>query len=227
MRQLRSESRFNFRIVIVCLVALFVSACVTSGSTGKRREVVKLPPAELPVYQPGDSFVYVDGDNQTRERRVVSVEGENVNWITETGFRFEAYRNFVVPRLSWDGSSSSGEMLNTPSPNQLWPLEPKRKIELTADYRRVRKDSKDVREYEEFWKCKVRDARPVAVPAGTFDAYKVVCKRYDDTRRNVTRTHIWYYAPQVGHFVKRVKKYSGKPKQVIELVEYRRSGVSG
>lgn len=215
------------RIAVACFLALFVSACAAPNDNVRRTQFVNLPPADLPSYEAGDRFVYVDSKNRTLERRVVSVEGERVNWTTESDFNFVTYRNFVVPLLAWEGRSSSGEMLNAPNPQQLWPLAPKRKIQLTVEYQKNRKEQNEVVDYEEFWSCKVRNARSVTVPAGTFDAYKIVCKRYDETRRNTTRVHTWYYAPEVGHFIKRVKKYANKPKQVIELVEYQRGRSSG
>ena len=64
------------------------------------------------------------------------------------------------------------------------------------------------------------------MPAGTFDAYKIICKRFDQAKK-VTRTHIWLYAPEVGHFVKRIKKYGSKRRQVIELVSYNKADVPG
>jgi len=185
-----------------------------------RLNAVNLPPASLPTYTAGDTFVYTDGTAEPLVRRVSGVDGEMVHWTTEKGFRFSTYRNFALPRLDWDGDRSSGRMLNSLTPSQLWPLQPRKKAQVTASYSQNDKANGTSREYDEFWKCKVNAARPVTVPAGTFDAFKIICRRYDATRRNVTRTHTWFYAPAVGHFVKRIKKYNRRPDQVLELVAY-------
>jgi hypothetical protein len=206
------------------LLAGSVSACL---STGKGPASVSLPPAPLPTYQQGDSFVYQDRKGVSRVRRVVSVKGDRVDWVTEEDYRFTTYRNPFLPSLSWDGESSSGTMTSPLIPDQLWPLEYKNYAEIRPTYRKLEKDNGKTSEYEEHWRCKVNKPRNTTVPAGTFKTYKVLCRRYDpNDRKKVTRTHIWYYAPAVGHFVKRIKKYESGRRKTIELVSFTRGASS-
>ncbi|MFQ5774697.1 MAG: hypothetical protein ACE5GS_09285 [Kiloniellaceae bacterium] len=203
-------------------IVFAVSACALPAKFGEgaRPKFVDLPPAPLPSYRTGDTFVYSDGTATPLVRRVVGVNAETVDWVTEKDFRFTTYRNFALPRLKWNGPSSAGTMLNALRPAELWPLEPKKTAQVTADYNRLDKATNETSTYKENWSCKVNRARAVTVPAGTFDAFKIICRRLNQAGKT-TRTHIWYYAPQVGHFVKRIKKYGNRPDRVIELVTYR------
>lgn len=218
---LRESISLASRWIAPAFIALGLFGCAQPDRP--RLSTVNLPAASLPAYTNGDTFVYTDGTAEPLVRRVSGVDGETVHWTTEKGFRFSTYRNFALPRLDWEGGKSSGRMMNSLAPGQLWPLQPRNKAQVTASYSRRDKATGASSAYDEFWKCKVNAARPVTVPAGTFDAFKIICRRYDATRRNVTRTHIWFYAPAVGHFVKRIKKYGRRPDQVLQLVSYQRA----
>jgi len=217
------------RPALLFAVVLLLGGCQSlnikapSFAFDKAPEYVDLAPAPLPSYRAGDSFTYRDDKGVERLRSVVRVAGDRVDWTTEEGYRFTSSHNFALPPLAWDGPSSTGEMLGRPDPSFLWPLREGNRADITVRYRKRYKTRTETKEYEEHWFCQVNRPRVVTVPAGAFDAYEVVCKRLNADKR-VTRTHIWYYAPKVGHFIKRIKKYRSKPDKTIELVASRRAG---
>ena len=222
------------RPALLVAVALLLSGCfetlgiktpgaeTPSFGLAEPPQYVDLAPAPLPSYRAGDSFAYRDGNGIERRRTVVRVAGDRVDWITEENYRFTSSRNFALPPLAWDGPSSAGEMLGRLGMALPWPLRAGNHADITVRYRKRYKTQGATKEYEENWSCRVNRPRVVTVPAGAFDAYEVVCKRLNANRR-VTRTHIWYYAPKIGHFIKRTKKYNSKPDKTIELVGYRRA----
>lgn len=208
------------RLPLAAAMVLAVSACANLPRPDSGPDYVDLPPAALPSYAVGDTFVYRDRSGDRRVRQVTGVRGDTVDWVTEEDFRFSTSQNFALPRLAWDGPSSAGRILNRLDRETLWPLEYRNVATVTAQYQRLDKRARETSTYDEVWSCKTNRPRSVTVPAGSFDAYKVICRRLKNGR--ATRTHIWYYAPEVGHFVKRVKKYGSRPKQVVELVSYER-----
>lgn len=218
------------RVSALFAVMLLLAGCAESlGITppsfdfAKPVQYVDLPPAALPSYRAGDRFVYRDNKGVERVRSVVRTEGDQVYWITEEGYRFTTLRNFALPVLAWDGKSSAGRMLGRPDPDLLWPLREGGRADITVRYTKRYKTKNETKTYDEHWSCQVDRPRVVTVPAGRFETYEIVCKRLDAATKKVTRTHIWYYAPEIGHFVKRIKKYRSKPDKIIELVSYRRA----
>ncbi len=229
--RLRSTRFRAARPALLFAAVLLLGGCQSLGieapsfGFAKPPQYVDLAPASLPSYSAGDSFTYRDNGGVERVRTVVRVAGDRIDWTTEEGYRFTTSRNFALPLLAWDGPSSAGEMLGRPDPSLLWPLRDGNRADITVRYRKRYKTRAETKDYEEHWSCQVNRPRVVTVPAGAFDAYEVVCKRLNAKKR-VTRTHIWYYAPKVGHFVKRIKKYRSKPDKTIELVSYQRAAAS-
>ncbi|MFQ5764529.1 MAG: hypothetical protein ACE5GT_06345 [Rhodospirillales bacterium] len=184
------------------------------------------PPAQLPTYRVGDTFTYLNDRKEKVIRRVTRVEGDYVVWETETNYRFTSFRNFSLPRVNWDGKKSSGTMITFPAPDLLWPLKAGNKAEFTVRYKRFIKKTKKTVEYDQIWRCKVNKVRAVATQMGTFDSFKIICderKPRRDGKTRVARTRIWYYAPEIGHYVKRVLKYRKKRKKTMELVSVQKA----
>lgn len=212
---------WSWRPPIAAAMVLALSACANLPDLAGP-DYVDLPPAALPAYAPGDTFVYQDTTGKQRMRQVASVRGEAVDWVTEEDYRFSTSQNFLLPPLAWDGPSSAGRIQNRVDPDTLWPMEPSKTATVAAKYQRLDKKAGESSTYNEVWSCKTNRPRTVVVPAGAFDAFKVICRRVENGK--TTRTHIWYYAPEVGHFVKRIKKYGSRPDQVVELVSFTRTG---
>lgn len=181
------------------------------------------PGPELPTYRAGDTFNYVNDRNEPVLRRVLRVQGDTVDWETETQYRFTSYRNLFLPRVQWDGEHSAGSMVSSPDPNVLWPLKKGAAAEVKVRYRRFDKKKEKAREYDQTWSCKVHGSQPVTVPAGTFDAFKVVCGYITKKGKKSKRIRTWYYAPEVGHYIKREREYSDSPTKTFELVSFEKA----
>ncbi len=203
----------------VLLITATLAGCL--GSKGEIRTTT-LVPAPLPAYRQGDLFTYRDEKGRTLTREVVASTPERTEWVTESGYRFTKGADIFVPQLAWEGTSSRGRALSVKVEGGLWPLAYKKRSTVTIDYEKTDKKTGAVKRYSELWRCRVNKPRRFEVPAGDFDTYKVVCKRHDPETDAVTRTHIWYYAPALGHYVKRIKKYADGRRKEISLVSWRR-----
>lgn len=175
-----------------------VGSSIQSGlaSIGPGSDQVELPPADLPTYRVGDTFIYSDG----REERVVAVRGDAVEWTTGGGFRYTASRDFSKPRTSWKSDDVIGERGILSSGDGLWPLE-------TGNWNRIRvrenlvySDGRPPRDRVREWGCRVSGTQELQVKIGTFPVYEITCRRYGSKRAVTTRR--WYYAPEIGHFVR-------------------------
>ncbi len=215
-----SRSLRTARLGSLVLLAATLAGCL--GSEGNIRTAT-LVPAPLPAYQAGDLFTYRDEKGRTVTREVVASTPERTEWVTESGYRFTKGPDIFVPQLAWEGTSSRGAAVAVAVEGGLWPLAYKKRSTITIDYEKTDKKTGEVRRYSELWRCRVNRPRKSEVPAGSFDTYKVVCKRHDPTTDAVTRTHIWYYAPALGHYVQRVKKYADGRRKEISLVSWRRA----
>ena len=94
-----------------------------------------------------------------------------------------------------------------PSTSKIWPLRRGRKS--TIEYRNVvrGRDNDYRRVYRQSWRCRVSGTETVTVIGGSFDTYRVDCQRRDGENRRLGR-RTWYYAPEIGHYVKRVDSYA-------------------
>lgn len=81
--------------------------------------------------------------------------------------------------------------------------------------------SESVRNFD----CFVERAETVTVPAGSFDTFRIACRRYNSRSTRLVETLTLHYAPEVGHSVRRETEHhhSGK-RRVIEMESYRRAG---
>ncbi len=215
--------RIPVRFLLVSALLLPLAGCLGMGSRISRT-TVHLAPAAQPRYAKGDRFVYRTEKGTRAIREVVATTPDGTEWVTETGYRFRKDADIFVPRLAWQGRSSRGRALHLSRQGALWPLAARNEEFLTIDYERTDLRNGQVRRYQEFWRCRAGTPRRVRVPAGEFDTYKVVCKRRELETGKVTRTHIWYYAPRVGHYVLRIKKYANGRRKELALIEWKRGG---
>ncbi len=182
---------------------------------------VTLAPAARPAYRVGDRFVYRTEKGEEAVREVEAVADGVVRWRTEKGFRF-AKRDPFLPMIAFEGARSRGRAVAVAVEGDLWPLAPGRRSRIRLDYVKTDRQGRE-RRYREWWRCRVNRPREIAVPAGRFAVFKVLCKRYEPGTETVTRTHIWYWAPALGHWVRRVKKYADGRRRELELLRYRRA----
>lgn len=198
-----------------CRGAIFsVALLIGGGASGE--PVRELPPANLPVYELGDTFIYSDGRVET----VVSVDGERITWSNNQGLRYTSWRNFILPRLSWDGEATSGKRRVGAPPDALWPLRVGSSLSFrsTATVAQIDDGASDTISND--WKCRVSGAKTVEVAAGTFDTFQVSCDRHARFGAFL-QERIWYYAPVLGHYVLRIDNFSREDSRRVETLAVR------
>ncbi len=150
-----------------------------------------------PAYEVGSRYVYADGDVRT----VLDVDGEQVYWKSSKSGHSVAYGNFLIPRLSWVSSETSGKRTVDAAPGDFWPNEAGAEMTLSAttiiEYR-TRPDSRS--ELNETWRCRLEGESQLSVRAGVFQTRELVCDGVSEPD-GARLQRIWHYAPEIRHYV--------------------------
>ena len=194
-----------------------------------RGEGPKLAPVAIPGYVVGESFIFDDGRRET----VLRSNGGRITWLRNSGARITGFSDFTIPALSWQTRTRRSTMTTNAQPGMLWPLvvgndrsfELRQVIERT-DARPF--DTGEVRrEFEQNWRCVVEGTATLEVTAGTFDTFRVSCFRTRPGTGEWRQTRTYYYAPTVGHYVRREDFWArrsdfltGSAPERIDLVSY-------
>lgn len=178
--------------------------------------VVALPgPVPLPDYAPGDAFVFSDG----RVERVVAVNDSHVTWAGLSGPSYRRSRNFIVPVLQWRTGRATGEREVRGNPDALWPLDRPKSGRFRVVTEVKANPQASAKRSVSLWVCKASKARSFTVQAGTYNAIPVVCDRYSPTTMRLIERREWDYAPDLGHYVRRVSvNYLRGTNRSVELV---------
>ncbi len=150
------------------------------------------------IYEPGDAFAYSNDLVETVER----IDGEMIEWQSNQGERFTAYRNFVLPRVNRTSDSETVDASFNAAPDTLWPLAQgtEASFTVTSVVSAAHQDGARLESVRQ-WSCAVAGKETVKVPAGKFDAVMVTCKATGPSPEDrMQRT--WYYAPEIGHYVR-------------------------
>lgn len=181
----------------------------------------RLGEAPLPTYSKGDRFSFGGG----RVEQVVAVKGEEIRWKRENGRELLRARDLSHPTLSWETKKRRGEQRILKGPGELWPLAIGKLDTFRVERNLTDKASGKVNTSFRNYDCSVETAETVTVPAGSFDTFRIACRRYNSRGSRLVETLTWNYAPKVGHYVRRETENHGSGKrQVIELKGYRRAG---
>jgi hypothetical protein len=179
----------------------------------------RLSPAPLPRYVAGESFTYDDGRRET----VLRTKGKTVTWRLNRRTTATTYRNFVIPRLSWESRSRQGRSQSSAKPGMLWPLRVgnDRRFNTTRIIQKKQSGKatgqNPTNESKRDWRCAVERTETITVPAGTFDTFRIACFRTRPDTYNWRQTRIYHYAPKLGHFVSRQDIYAGREGSRIQL----------
>lgn len=172
-------------------------------------------PAPLPDYEPGDAFVFSDG----RVERVIGNDGARLTWAGLSGASYKRSRNFVVPVLEWRSGRATGRREVHGNPDALWPIGKSKSARFRVVTETKANAQASSRRSVSLWVCKTGKAKLFAVKAGTFDAIPVKCDRYSPTTMRLLEQREWDYAPELGHYVRRVTvNYLRGTAQTVELV---------
>lgn len=191
---------------LMALATLLLAGCssigsigdlVGSGPAGSAPED-RLPPAPAPIYAAGDTFVFTENGQPTREQ-VVSVAPDRVVWTNDSGLIWTKDTAVVTPQLRWSTHPELGRGQQTiiGSPEQLFPLQEGNVIAYS-----VRGSAENAPAgWQEEHRCAVSGQEDVEVPAGTFTTFRIDCQRKDflDT---------YFYSPVVQNFVLRIREFA-------------------
>jgi hypothetical protein len=155
----------------------------------------------LPTYAAGDSFLFTKG----RWEQVLAVGDGKVVWAGPGDTRIERTPNFILTTARWR-SVPSRQAAKVGGPDSLWPL----RVGATAEFFEIDEDG------ERRWKCKVTGTREAEIPAGTFDVFRVRCT--SGTKPGPVYERVWYFAPEVGHYVVYLFKRDGRVRLRSELL---------
>lgn len=170
------------------------------------------PLAELPVYRAGDAYTYSSGRTET----VADIAGERVVWQNDLESRFARFRNFVLPTTRIETARGVVERTFDVPPDVLWPLIPGKRRHFTSEIKVRMQGEKNERLFRREWVCTVDGVERVAVQFGEFDSVRISCDRYGRGRWHQTR--VWYYVPEIGHYVRQVDTFIGRDARDVELV---------
>lgn len=183
-------------------------------TTGAATAALALP-IGLPRYREGDAFVYSDG----RVEQVVAVEEKSTIWRGLGSSRYRRSHNFVVPVLQWRSGRASGQREVRGNPDSLWPLDRPRSARFRVITETRANPQAGPKRSVSMWVCKSGKIKPFTVEAGTFDAVPVKCDRYSPTTMRLLERREWDYAPELGHYVRRVTiNYLRGTTRAVELV---------
>lgn len=172
-------------------------------------------PVEMPHYQRGDAFVFSDG----RVERVIADKPDGLTWAGLSGPSYRRSRNFVVPVLQWRNGRGTGKREVRGNPDALWPIGKSKSARFRVITETRVNPLASVRRSVSLWECKTAKPKLFTVAAGTFDAIPVKCDRYSPTTMRLLEQREWDYAPELGHYIRRVTvNYLRGTTRTVELV---------
>jgi hypothetical protein len=172
-------------------------------------------PVEMPRYQKGDAFIFSDG----RVERVIADTGDRLTWSGLSGSSYRRSRNFVVPVLQWRTGRGTGKREVRGNPDALWPIGKSKSARFRVITETRANPQASVKRSVSLWECKTAKAKQFTVAAGTYDAIPVKCDRYSPTTMRLLEQREWDYAPELGHYIRRVTvNYLRGTTRTVELV---------
>jgi hypothetical protein len=192
-------------------------ALLTACGSKQPVDLGALPPAPIPTYGLGDSYQFNDGSGDA----VISVGGDVIRWQAKNGTYVTA-RDVLLPRLAWDTGGETGERRFAVGPLQLFPLEAGKGVRFHAA-RIVRHIGGDQpATVEEDWRCGVAGTASVATQAGDFQTWRIDCAMRETpaVTGNGEVQRSFYYAPDIGFYVRTEERIGDGPPHVADLLSY-------
>jgi hypothetical protein len=189
-----------------------------AGCGSSRLDNVAQPhTAPLPEYGVGDSYRFSDGTTES----VVAVDRDQVRW-SGAGGTYVTSREVLLPRLGWIGPTVQGERRIAGAEPLLFPLRPGKSVMFSAA-RTVRSQTGGTAvAATENWRCDVASTVRVETGAGTFDTWRVTCAMTEqpETSRSSVVQQNFYYAPEIGFYVRLEERTGDGPVREVELASY-------
>ncbi|MEQ8251335.1 MAG: SPOR domain-containing protein [Oceanibaculum nanhaiense] len=172
-------------------------AAAPQAASGKPAQAM-LPPAPLPRYVPGDTFVYRIG-NATMREQVLTTTPDRVVWTNDQGLIWTTGYDLVSPMFSWSADPELGrgrQDIVDGNPAGLFPLMAGEQVafEVTGS------SEKQPGGWKMEQRCEVAGQAQVTVEAGTFNTFQIGCQR-GDTLETL------FYSPVVQNYVLRTRQF--------------------
>jgi hypothetical protein len=193
--------------------------CVLLAGCGSKQpaSTAGLPVAPVPDYGVGDSYQFSDGATES----VIGIDRDTVRWRGASG-NYVTSRDVLLPRLAWADTSVRGERRIAAAAPLLFPLKPGKSVVFGAT-RTVRPltDNTPVT-VRENWRCDVPGTARVNTPAGAFDTWRIDCSMTEQPAApgSPVVQRSFYYAPEIGFYVRRDERMGDDPTQQVELINY-------
>ncbi|MBT4330096.1 MAG: hypothetical protein HOD58_09245 [Gammaproteobacteria bacterium] len=202
---LRGKARMGGGYITKRLPLLLMTPLLSGcGSTPELKPTTLATAAVLPQYRAGDTFLFSDGSVE----KVTAVRGDKVDWESRGGaFRYTTYRNFILPKQQWETDKKRVTVQYSGDRNLFWPLRKGQSEYLSTVVSVNEKPGLSSKSYIQSWRCQVGGSYRVEVAAGSFDTQRIECDRSTLMGRWM-QTRIWYYAPEVGHYVLQEDEYA-------------------
>jgi hypothetical protein len=209
---------------------MFLAICAGVFSLGLETPAGAETGIALPTYQAGTTFIYSNGSWETVE----AVRGNQITWRNHRDRVSVGTRDFSYRRQQWESGKRQGTRQQRPrrdwfsrsAPASLWPLSEGNEARYVETGRWQDEEGR-WRTYKAQWRSKVAGRERVRTLAGEFDTWKIVAYRYSEGSAygrppKLRDVRTWYYAPEVGHYVRYIKEYRGrKPTRRVDLVSVR------
>lgn len=202
--------------IIVAAVVLITTGCAKQELRQETVDSRKLMTADLPTYQPGEYFIYDNGNAHI----VASRTDAMVAWDYGNGATSTGYDNFLIPQISWESSSNKGKSITNASSTFLWPLNIGSSGRFNITQSVTENKTGVTEEIQRSWECDVVGTENVTVPVGNFDTYVISCDRYSVNGNEWRGRRTYYYSPDIRHYVMLEKDYANRPSSVVRLTEY-------
>lgn len=168
--------------------ALLALAACAQGSAIEQKPV-SAPLAEAPYVAPplGQQSTWLTNDGTQKTWTVIAVNDEHYEMRSDRGEQNVQAMPFMAA-LSWMSAGESGNSEIAGDPRSLFPLRVGKEVEWT------REGVNNGESFSSNVRCTVADEVRVAVPAGEFDTFKVVCVSGGDLDRPY-RTSTYFFSP--------------------------------
>ena len=167
------------------------------SGTGKPAQAM-LPPAPLPRYVPGDTFIYRVG-NATMREQVLTTTPDRVVWTNDQGLIWTTGYDLVSPMFSWSADPELGrgrQDIVEGNPASLFPLMAGEQVAFQV----TGSSEKQPGGWKMEQRCEVAGQAQVTVEAGTFNTFQIGCQRGD-------ALETLFYSPVVQNYVLRTRQF--------------------
>lgn len=170
--------------------------------------------SQAPAYAVEDTWVYAVDGEQVVEKVIDVTDDGTIRWAATDGRRWEAWADPLLPPVRSLPEAGARTVTSfTPSTlgeTTLFPLERGKAVRYRAEIASAQ-DGRIERTTEH--ECEVRGPREITVPAGTYTAVEVFCRRGG-------RFETLYYVPEVRNTVMELRDAEGRMERK-ELVAFR------